>query len=100
MLILGEYREIYEDTSLPSIHDYISSDEQKNKNKILDYLKKGQIKACAAGKAIDIFTGEVIPNELSYMTDGQYEWRSDLIHYVQKYNLILDKQFIKHVLNQ
>ena len=33
------------------------------------------------------------------MTDGKYAWRSDVIYYVEKYNMSLLNDFIKHVLS-
>ncbi|WP_431683744.1 hypothetical protein [Kitasatospora sp. KL5] len=31
------------------------------------------------------------------MTDGHWLWHSDLAHYVQRYHVVLDPEFIKHV---
>ncbi len=34
------------------------------------------------------------------MSDGKYEWRSDVIYYVDKYDMELPDEFIQHVLAQ
>ena len=47
-----------------------------------------------------IFTGKTINEELTFMTDGKYEWRSDIAYYVEKYNLRLSKDFEDYVLKK
>ena len=67
---------------------------------IVEYLKQGKCIASAAGRAKDIFTGKTINEELTFMTDGKYEWRSDIAYYVEKYNLRLSKDFEDYVLKK
>ena len=45
-------------------------------------------------------TGKTINEELTFMTDGKYEWRSDIAYYVEKYNLRLSKDFEDYVLKK
>jgi len=34
------------------------------------------------------------------MSDGKYQWRSDIIYYVEKYDLELPEEFVNYVLEQ
>ncbi len=87
MIILGEYKEIFSDDSLPSIKEFISETPFEHKGEVLKYLKSKEPNAVAPGRATDVFTGEVIPTVFACYTDGKYAWRSDLIYYVERYNL-------------
>ena len=87
MVTIGEYKEIYNDQTMPSIRDFVSAEEWNGKNDLLKFLANGKVIATAAGRAVDVFTGDIIPGELVFMTSGDYGWRSDLIYYVSKYNL-------------
>ena len=42
----------------------------------------------------DIFSGETIPYEAVIMTDGKYRWASELLYYVERYNLQLETEFV------
>lgn len=100
MIILGKYKEIYADKFLPSIKDRISETPFEHKERVLSYLKSKKADAVAAGRATDVLTGKTIPGEFSCYTDGVYAWRSDLIYYVEKYNLNPGDDFINHVLGR
>ena len=69
-------------------------------NKMLDYLKSGIVISAMAHINHDVFTGEKIPYEACVYTDGKYRWTSEIIYYVEKYNLILEKEFINHILKE
>lgn len=99
MIVIGKTREIYKDKDLPTIKSLISKEPIENKAKILEYLKKGKVTAAATGTAKDIITGKTIDEPFCMFTDGVYAWRSDTIYYVDKYNLKLEDEFIKHALN-
>ncbi len=77
----------------------ISDVPMPNKKQIIDYLKRGKAIAAAAGRARDMFTDEPIKGELLCLSDGEFEWRSDVIYYVDRYNLQLSEEFVKHVVN-
>ena len=72
----------------------------EEKDKIIMYLKNSNVIAYAAGIAKDVFSGKSIQGSLAYMSDGIFEWRSDIIYYADKYNLKLDDSFIEYVLNK
>ena len=92
------FKEIFHDEKLPSLKDNIDKKPYENINIVLNHLKSGEIVACAAGRARDVFTDKTITEELKLMTDGKYEWRSDIIFYVEKYNLRLPDDFEEHCL--
>ena len=101
MIGVGIYKEFYNgEYELPSIRDAIYQDTVSNKRTLVSYLKKGKPFAAASAINKDVLSGERIPGELLMLTDGVYEWRSDLVYYIEKYNLKLPDDFIKHVLDQ
>ena len=101
MIGVGIYKEFYNgEYELPSIRDAIYQDTVSNKRTLVSYLKKGKPFAAAPAINKDVLSGERIPGELLMLTDGVYEWRSDLVYYIEKYNLKLPDDFIKHVLDQ
>lgn len=100
MIIIGKVKEIYDDENLPSITELICSRPIEKRQRVLEYLKNGKKGAVASGYAIDLINQERIPGELCCYSDGKFGWRSDTIHYFEKYNLKLEDEFIKHVLNE
>ena len=100
MIVIGKFREVYHDNTLPSITELISDTPIQNKNDVLKYLRKGKITSCSPARPHDVITNEAINIPLNCMTDGIYAWRSDVIYYFEKYNLKLDDDFIDYVLNK
>ena len=98
MNIVGKFKEIYNDDSLPSIKDLIQDESFDEKDRVLLYLKNAKKGAISPGNIKDVITGEKISGEFCCYNDGEYAWRSDVIYYVEKYNLKLDANFIKHIL--
>ena len=82
------------------IKQHIGNNHFTGQQQIVEYLKLGKCIASAAGPAKDIFTAKTINEELTLMTDGKYEWRSDIAYYVEKYNLRLSKDFEDYVLKK
>ena len=76
-----------------------SSDIPK-KEIIITYLRSGVIEAAAAGRALDVLTGERIPEEWLSYTDGTYHWDTSLIYHFDKYNIRLSENFIRHAVAQ
>lgn len=98
MHIIGKYKELYNDESLPSIYKNISDTPIKRKEKILEHLKSGKVSAVAPSYIKDVIANKTVNKTLMMMNDGKYEWRSDVIYYFEKYNLKLSDDFIKEVL--
>lgn len=97
MVVIGRVKEIMKSDEYPSVFDLISDEEIKDKDIILDYLKKGRVTAAAPAIVHDIVSGERINIELLMMDDGKYAWRSDVIYYFEKYNMCLSDDFVLHV---
>jgi hypothetical protein len=99
MIFIGETRELDNDNSLPSIMDLIHK-PIKEKEKVLKYMKKCHVDAVAPAIVRDVINPENrIPN-LFLMSDGTYGWRSDVIYYVEKYDMALPDEFVQHVLGK
>lgn len=99
MIIIGQTKEIDKDDRLPSIKDLINKPIQEKK-KVVEYMKKSNVIAVAPAIVRDIINPENKIPELLLMSDGIYEWRSDIIYYVEKYDMGLPEEFIQHILNQ
>lgn len=98
MKTLNVYSEYINDSSVGSIKENISNAKDDNKSKVLDHLKNGKILAAIVGTAKDVFTNDVINGEWVLMTDGIYEWSSDIVYYYEKYNLILPTDFVNYAI--
>ena len=98
MKTLNVYSEHTKNSFVGSIKENTSNVEDKNKSKILNHLKNGETIAAIAGTAKDVFTNEVINGEWVLMTDGTYEWGSDIVYYYEKYNLTLPTEFLNHAI--
>ena len=98
MISLIHYDEFGSGMCFPSIKDFFQPKKYEEQDKIIEYLKNGKCTMASPGRAIDVFTGEVIDMNVMYMNDGKYSWTSVLIYYVEKYNLRLPLEFEKHVL--
>jgi len=96
-ILIGCFSEIYGD-NYPSIRDCMNNDASENKQYVLEYLKKGRVIAASPAYLLDVLTGERIQMKLTSMTDGEFEWRSDLIYYYKRYNVDLPSEFIEKAL--
>ncbi len=97
MKFLNVYSEYIKNSSIGSIKENISIEADENKSKILKHLKNGKTIAAIAGIPKDVFTGERINGKSVLLTDGIYEWSSDIIYYYEKYNLKLPTEFLKSI---
>lgn len=96
MIVLGRYKENYGKNEYPSMKPDIGA-LKADKKQIINYMKKCRITSFSPAIVHDVLSGERINHELTCMTDGLYAWRSDLIYYIDKYNLNLPEDFIKHI---
>ncbi len=77
--------------------DNISQSVDKQKSKILNYLKNGRVIGVVPGIMKDSFAQKQIDGQWLLMTDGIYEWDTKLIYHYEKYNLKLPQEFIKNI---
>jgi hypothetical protein len=98
--IVGLYKEFYgSNNNYPSILNNLSISPSEFKYILLDYLSTGESIAKAPAVLVDHVTGVKLENiELEMLTDGEWQWRSDLFYYVEKYNLRIDEEFLTHIL--
>ena len=99
MIEIGQTREIYKNDKYPSVMELINK-PIREKEKVLHYMKKSHIDAVAPARLRDIINPENTIPELFYMSDDIYGWRSDVIYYVEKYDMALPDEFVQHVLSQ
>lgn len=99
MKSIVEFKEIY-GSNYPSIKSLVSSTVDVEKQKIVEYLKKGKHIAESPSRITDFITGQPINIPLSMQSDGQYSWRSDIIYYYENYNIKLNPEFVAHVLKK
>lgn len=71
-----------------SINDYISDKPFENQQKVVDYLRSGNIVAACPGIDSDVLSKDDKPSGVPNMlTDGKWLWFGDLPYYVENYNL-------------
>ncbi len=99
MILIGEIRELLKNDKYPSIKELINRPIPE-KEKIIHYMKKGEVIAVAPAIIRDVLNPEIKIPELYIMSDGKYQWRSDIIYYLENYDLELPKEFIIYVLEQ
>jgi hypothetical protein len=102
MKILEGAREFFNgDEKYPALKTLINKPmDNEIKEKVVKYLKEGKELAIAPSITRDILDPNVRLPRLSLMGDGEYEWRSDIAYYVEKYDLELPQEFIEHVLEK
>ena len=100
MIILGKYDEIWSGQGYPKMRDSFEKNRYENQERIIEYLKRGHVHMVTASPVKDYFTGEYTNIEKIFLDDGEYSWCSSLIYYVDKYNLVLPKDFIDHVIKK
>ena len=70
-----------------------AQEKYKVQNEIIDYMKSAIIYGAKPEILYDAFSNEAIPYESLVMTDGYFRWSSELLYYVEKYNLVMPKEF-------
>jgi SUMO ligase MMS21 Smc5/6 complex component len=94
MIVIGQTYELDKDSKYPSIKELINM-PIKEKKKVIGYMKKCKVVAVAPAIVRDVINPEIKIPELLLMSDGKYEWRSDVIYYVEKYDMELPEEFIQ-----
>ncbi len=94
----------------PSMREAMSERPWPNQDRVLKYLRSGQILAITMGanltdwfdrpgKANPIIHGQVCGGTTP-MGDGVWFWYAGLIYFIEKYNVRLPEEFIQHAANQ
>ncbi|HAJ96412.1 MAG TPA: hypothetical protein DCO72_01575 [Ruminococcus sp.] len=78
-----------------------SATEIDEKQKILKYMKSfSKPFAFTSQPVIDKFTNKETEKINNAFSDGEYTWYVSEIYHFEKYNLILNSDFIEYVLNR
>jgi len=101
LIVIGKFRENYNDDKYPSIFEAIRKEPPEDKARVLMYLKSGTVGAISPGYLHDYVSNikAAIRNPVCY-NDGVYAWRSDVVYYYEHYNIELPEAFIKHALQK
>ena len=94
------YDELNLGRNFPSIKVALEKESYPHKKDIVNFLRNGEIDIARASRKKDVFDGELIPDEILVMHDGDYYWSNELAWYVNKYNLRLPKEFESHILSK
>lgn len=78
---------------------YVTINPVENKEKILVHLKQREIEAVCSKPVKDPFTKKLIYFSTCEYEEGEYGWDNLYIYLFEKYNLRLDDNFIKNVLD-
>lgn len=100
MIILNKFEEFGHGMGFPSMREHFQSKKYENQDKIATYLKTGTPVMTQTSYARDVFTGALLGYEKVFYNDGVYAWSNDLAYYVEKYNLKLSDDFMKHALSK
>jgi hypothetical protein len=66
-------------------------------DELVGYLRAGVVLAATTTLARDVLSPvNAVIGGLHLLTDGRWCWYSDLAHYVERYHVALDPQFITH----
>lgn len=98
MIFIGNYDELSPGQGFPLMKDNFYYGDYPKKDKIINYLRNGNIDMVSARTPEDVFTGEIINGYMLGMNDGVYMWWNTLAYYVDKYDLRLPPDFEKHIL--
>lgn len=99
MIVIGQTREVYKDDKYPSIRELINKPIEE-KDAVIEYMKRCNKISASPAIITDLIEPKNKFYELYTMTDGKYAWRSDVIYYVEKYDMALPDEFLQHVLSQ
>jgi hypothetical protein len=90
----------------PSMREFMAPEPREDQGKTLAYLRSGVIFSYTMGadltdrfdypnKANPIIDGSTVGGTTE-MTDGEWFWFAGLIHFVEKYNVRLPDEFLRH----
>jgi len=99
MNAISNYREINGHISSPSIKSGIGFENQ-NKTTVLEYMKNNEAEVVQARAMMDYISGTALRGSVECFTDGKYFWTSEEIYHFEKYDLKLNDDFIKYVLDR
>lgn len=95
MKFITNYKELGGDND-NSLLNHISDKSMENKEKILKYLTNGTYDGVRCASIYDYVKDEPLLGEtIKLFTDGEWYWDSAEIYHFEKYNIELNKEFLK-----
>ncbi len=70
-------------------------EKYKGQDEVLEYMKSGVVYGAKAEVLHDVFSNASIPYESLVLTDGNYKWSTELMYYVEQYNLRVPNELIE-----
>ncbi|MEU6213447.1 hypothetical protein ABZ891_26540 [Streptomyces sp. NPDC047023] len=95
---LGEFRELkHGSPEGPSLVAAVRTEGDSHEDDLVRYLRGGSVIAATTSAVYDFLspTNEFIDG-LRLLTDGEWFWRTDLAHYVERYHVSVDDRFVAH----
>jgi hypothetical protein len=94
----------------PSMRESMSEQPWPDQERVLEYLRSGRVLALTMGadltdwfdrpaRANPVIDGQV-EGGTTPMSDGVWFWYAGLIHFVEKYNVRLPEEFVRHAAGQ
>lgn len=99
---VGIYREMYKAKAhLPSLRESQATQTLGDQQDILNYMRAATPVFDVLEDVVDIVDNTtMIPSGPSLLSDGQWIWRVDSIHYLGTYRLAFPEPFVQHVREQ
>jgi len=83
-----------------SLYDVIAASPDLNEDKIICYLKSGEVFLISPTVTQDVLSKDKeFIDSLKILTDGIWAWSSDLAYYVKEYHITINKDFVSHMCN-
>src|SRR5688572_20408693 len=90
----------------PSMREFMAPEPREDQGRVLEYLRSGHVLALPMGadlmdwfdrphRANPVIAGRVVGGTTP-MTDGVWFWPAGLIHFVEKYNILVPDEFVRH----
>ncbi|MBL1075199.1 hypothetical protein JK358_12430 [Nocardia sp. 2] len=97
---VGIYREMYRKprTDLPSLRDSYTDATIEDRDLVAQYMNSATPIFDVAADVTDLLNpAQSIPSGPSLLSDGEWIWRADSVHYLANYPLTIPPQFLTHV---
>jgi hypothetical protein len=99
-IYIENYDELSPGKRYPSMRDSFAAQPYPEQTRVAAYLRNGTSFMASVALPRDVITGKRFPGETLVMHDGKYCWSTDLVYYVEKYNLRLPVEIEQHILKK
>ncbi|MGK5554789.1 hypothetical protein ACSNOI_24550 [Actinomadura kijaniata] len=96
---VGAFRELsHGNPDGPSLRAAVRLRGEPYESVLVKYLRAGSILAATGARVVDVLSsGAEVIGGLALLTDGEWLWYSDLAHYVERYHVRLESEFVERV---